>query len=70
MRYIQASYTVEAAAVMGFVLGAVFLMLMLGVDVYRITVDDINHYEVVQRNPSDVFRSYALGKEILEEVID
>ena len=68
MRRYQGSYTVEATAIFGITITIIFLMVLLGFEVYQNSVEDINAYEYDNEKTVDWFRRISLGKELLEEV--
>ena len=41
MKYLEGSYSVEATAIFGFILGFLFVMILFGIDVYENTLCDI-----------------------------
>ena len=70
MKYLEGSYSVEATAIFGFILGFLFVMILFGIDVYENTLCDIGEYEMSEENPVEVFRKIELGKKVIKEVLD
>ncbi|MCR5545943.1 MAG: hypothetical protein K6F30_05635 [Lachnospiraceae bacterium] len=65
---LDGSYTVEATAIVGLSITIIFLMIILGFQVYHDALRDISEYEVVEDDPAKTFRWISLGKDIWEEV--
>ena len=67
MKYMQASYTVEATAIIGMTMLILMTMILLGFDTYHDTVAEVSEYEESTENPTDVFRFTSAIKSIKEE---
>ena len=66
----QGSYTVEAAAVFGLIMGIILLLFLLGFQIYHETLNEIyDCKDVIMEDPGENFRRFSLGKELLEEVL-
>ena len=64
----EAVYTVEAAAIFGLTIGFIFLMIVLGFNVYYAYTDEILTYEKSEVEPADLFRLISYGKMAAKEV--
>lgn len=70
MKYLDGSYTVEATAIFGFILGVLLALMLLGINVYETTVSDIEEQKISDENPTDIFRKLEFGKKVVKEVME
>ena len=67
MRYLQASYTVEATAIIGMTMLILMSMILLGFETYHHTVEEVCAYEESDEKPTDVFRFICAIRSLKEE---
>ena len=67
MKYVDASYTVEAAAIIGMTMVILMSLMLVGFSTYQRTLSEVREYEERDENPVDIFRLTQVLKDIGEE---
>ncbi|MCR4798146.1 MAG: hypothetical protein K5853_06815 [Lachnospiraceae bacterium] len=67
MKYVDASYTVEATAIIGMTMVILMSLMLVGFSAYQRTLSEVREYEERDENPVDIFRLTQVLKDIGEE---
>ncbi len=67
MKCLDASYTVEAAAIIGMTMVILMSLMLVGFSTYQKTLSEVREYEERDENPADIFRLMQMLNDVGEE---
>ena len=67
MKYVDASYTVEATAIIGMTMVILMSLMLVGFSAYQRTLSEVREYEERDENPADIFRLMQMLNDVGEE---